>query len=86
MQDGTGCPRENVTLSVGAAAGEWGAVLRGAPSLACLLELASKGGNAGLHVASRSQEVILLVPGPLWLRPATHPPSGTPGGHGGGPG
>lgn len=63
VQDSTSCLRKNVALSVGAAGGKWGAVVCGAASLACHLELASKGCNAGLHIASRCQEVILLVPG-----------------------
>lgn len=63
MQDGTGYLRENLALSVGAAGGKRGAGLQGARSLACHLELASKGGDTGLHIAGRGQEVILLISG-----------------------
>lgn len=63
MQDGTGYFRENLALSVGAAGGKRSAGLQGACSLACHLELASKGGDTGLHIAGRGQEVILLISG-----------------------
>lgn len=63
VQDGTGYLRKNLALSVGAAGGKRGAGLQGACSPACHLELASKGGDTGLHITSRGQEVILLIPG-----------------------
>lgn len=63
MQDGTGCLCESEALGVSAAGELWGVIHRGAPFVARHLELASEGGDTGLYVSSRCQEVILLFPG-----------------------